>query len=55
MKTNTVYLADHVELSDEAIMVREKLIEQGLETPMIDTGMSHIGFRTVRREETSDA
>lgn len=40
MKTNTVYLADHVELSDEAIMVREKLIEQGLETPMIDTGMS---------------
>ena len=40
MKTNTVYLADHVELSDEAIMVREKLIEQGLETPMIETGLS---------------
>ncbi len=40
MKTNTVFLADHAELSTEAIMVRNKLIEQGLETPMIETGLN---------------
>jgi GTP cyclohydrolase I len=40
MKTNTVFLADHAELSKEAIMVRNTLIQQGLETPMIETGLN---------------
>ena len=40
MQQNTLFLAEHVELSDEARMVRDKLIEQGLETPMIENGLS---------------
>lgn len=40
MKQNTLFLAEHVELSNEARMVRDKLIEQGLETPMIENGLS---------------
>ena len=40
MKQNTLFLAEHVDLSAEALMVRDKLIEQGLETPMIENGLS---------------
>jgi len=45
MSANPIYLsrksiADEFELSPEAILVRDTLIELGLETPMIETGMS---------------
>lgn len=40
MKTTPVRLAKHPELSFEAELVRDTLIEQGLETPMIDNGLS---------------
>jgi GTP cyclohydrolase I len=45
MSTNPVYLtksasSDDEGLSAEAILVRDTLIEHGLETPMIDTGLS---------------
>jgi len=45
MSANPIYLsrksiADELELSPEAILVRDTLIELGLETPMIETGMS---------------
>jgi GTP cyclohydrolase I len=45
MSTNTVYLTKQLAredsgLSDEAILVRDTLIRMGLETPMIDTGLS---------------
>ncbi|MCP4077541.1 MAG: GTP cyclohydrolase I FolE [Gammaproteobacteria bacterium] len=44
MNSNPVYLARHdhrqeFTLSQEAIQVRNALIEKGLETPMIDTGL----------------
>jgi len=40
MTTTPVRLAKHPELSYEAALVRDTLIEQGLETPMIDNGLS---------------
>jgi GTP cyclohydrolase I len=45
MSTNPVYLTrptvfEQDELSPEAILVRNALIEHGLETPMIETGLS---------------
>jgi GTP cyclohydrolase I len=42
MATNNPHLrlADCPEISAEAVLVRDTLIEQGLETPMIDTGLS---------------
>jgi len=45
MSANPIFLAkasvrDDSELSPEAVLVRDTLIEQGLETPMIETGMS---------------
>ena len=45
MSTNPVYLPNSISpadegLSDEAVLVRNTLIEHGLETPMIDTGLS---------------
>ena len=40
MKYAPVRLAKHPELSPEAVMVRDTLIERGLETPMIDNGLS---------------
>jgi len=45
MSANPISLAkasvrDDSELSPEAVLVRDTLIEQGLETPMIETGMS---------------
>ena len=40
MKNAPVRLAKHPELSPEAVMVRDTLIERGLETPMIDNGLS---------------
>jgi len=45
MSPNPVYLAkqpghQEAELSAEALLVRDTLIELGLETPMIDTGLS---------------
>ena len=40
MNTTPVRLAKHPELSPEATLVRDTLIEQGLETPMIDNGLS---------------
>ncbi len=45
MSANPIYLSkkstlDKGELSAEAILVRDTLIEHGLETPMIETGMS---------------
>ena len=40
MTTNAVRLAKHPEISAEAALVRDTLIEKGLETPMIDTGLS---------------
>ena len=45
MSTNPVYLPNSISateegLSDEAVLVRDTLIEHGLETPMIDTGLS---------------
>ena len=40
MSTPSVRLAKHPELSAEARLVRETLLEQGLETPMIDNGMN---------------
>lgn len=43
MSTNTLYLAGHTdkELSLEAILVRDTLLEQGLETPLIENGLSN--------------
>lgn len=41
MTTNAVRLAQHPEISAEATLVRDTLIEQGLETPMIETGLSN--------------
>jgi GTP cyclohydrolase I len=45
MSANPIFLAkkgvcDDSELSPEAILVRDTLIEQGLETPMVDTGLN---------------
>jgi GTP cyclohydrolase I len=40
MTTNAVRLAKHPEISAEAALVRDTLIEQGLETPMIENGLS---------------
>jgi GTP cyclohydrolase I len=45
MSANPIYLsrkstADGSDLSPEAILVRDTLVELGLETPMIETGMS---------------
>lgn len=40
MKPSPVYLAESSEISAEAIAVRNKLVESGLETPMIDNGLS---------------
>lgn len=45
MSTNTVYLdkqpaLQNTELSREALIVRDALIREGLETPMIDTGLT---------------
>jgi len=40
MSTNPIYLANNEELSPEAILVRNTLIEHGLETPMIETGLT---------------
>ena len=40
MSTNPIYLANNEDLSPEAILVRNTLIEHGLETPMIETGMT---------------
>jgi GTP cyclohydrolase I len=45
MSANPIFLAkggvhDDSELSPEAILVRDALIEHGLETPMVETGMS---------------
>jgi GTP cyclohydrolase I len=40
MSTHPIYLANNEELSPEAILVRNTLIEHGLETPMIETGMT---------------
>ena len=40
MSTNPIYLANNEELSAEAILVRKTLIEHGLETPMIETGLT---------------
>ena len=40
MKTTPVRLATHPELSPEARLVRDTLMEKGLETPMIDNGLS---------------
>lgn len=45
MSANPVYLKNKLDretsgLSPEAILVRDTLIEQGLETPMIDTGLT---------------
>ncbi len=40
MTIQPVYLTERSELSREAILVRDTLIEQGLETPMTDTGMN---------------
>ncbi len=45
MNINPIYLNDRVineenELSQEALLVRNTLIKHGLETPMIDTGLS---------------
>jgi GTP cyclohydrolase I len=42
MSINSVAIANHPdsELSDEAILVRNTLIEHGLETPMIETGLN---------------
>jgi len=40
MSTNPIYLANNEELSPEAVLVRNTLIEHGLETPMIETSMT---------------
>ncbi len=45
MNINPIYLTDHPSLNDkglspEAILVKDTLIEQGLETPMIETGLT---------------
>jgi len=40
MNITPVRLAEHPELSLEATLVRDTLVEQGLETPMIETGLS---------------
>ncbi|MCB1775739.1 MAG: GTP cyclohydrolase I FolE, partial [Gammaproteobacteria bacterium] len=40
MKATSVRLATHPEISAEAKLVRDTLIARGLETPMIDNGLS---------------
>jgi GTP cyclohydrolase I len=40
MNITPVRLTQHPELSLEATLVRDTLVEQGLETPMIETGLS---------------
>ena len=40
MKNTPVRLAKHPEISPEAALVRDTLIDLGLETPMIDNGLS---------------
>ncbi len=40
MTTNAVRLAKHPEISAEAALVRDTLITQGLETPMIENGLN---------------
>lgn len=40
MKATSVRLATHPEISAEAALVRDTLIARGLETPMIDNGLS---------------
>ena len=40
MNSSPLHLAKHPELSPEAYLVRDTLLEQGLETPMIENGLS---------------
>ena len=40
MSTTTVRLAKHPELSPEGALVRDTLVAQGLETPMIENGLN---------------
>jgi GTP cyclohydrolase I len=40
MKTTPVRLAKHPEIGAEAALVRDTLIEKGLETPMVENGLS---------------
>jgi len=40
MKTQPVYLTKNRSISEDAILVRDALIKHGLETPMIETGLS---------------
>ncbi len=40
MKLNSVVTSTKDYLSDEAVMVRDALVDQGLETPMIETNLS---------------
>ena len=40
MNIEPVRIAKHPELSPEATLVRDTLIEQGLETPMVDNGLN---------------
>ena len=40
MNSTPLHLAKHLELSPEASLVRDTLLEQGLETPMIENGLS---------------
>jgi GTP cyclohydrolase I len=41
MIQNPVRLAKHPEISAEATLVRDALVENGLETPMVDNGLSN--------------
>ena len=40
MSTSPLYLTEPAEISDEAKLVRDALVALGLETPMIETGLS---------------
>ena len=40
MQTTPVRLAKHPEISAEAALVRDALVAHGLETPMVDNGLS---------------
>ncbi|MBJ6611827.1 MAG: GTP cyclohydrolase I FolE [Candidatus Thiothrix moscowensis] len=40
MSTKLAYLVDHHDLSPEAIRVRDALLANGLETPMLDNGLT---------------
>jgi GTP cyclohydrolase I len=41
MPTSPLYLTEPAEISDEAKLVRDALLARGLETPMIDNGLSN--------------